>query len=109
MFDWHVQVERPAGFTGVRIFIWRKHPDGIREFLVEGGKVSKTIKDAILESKYNDLVFATIQSDEVADLLLATLQNSGFTLPKADHTAGKLEATERHLDDMRKLVFKEKK
>lgn len=108
MFDWHVQTDRPPGFAGVRIYIWRKLPNGDREFMVEGGKIAKTFKDEVALKTPSEVTFATLDDDQVADQLLAALQKGGFTLPKADHTAGKLEATERHLEDMRKLVFKDK-
>lgn len=109
MFEWVVKVHEPPGSQAVQIYVFRRLPQGDTEFLIEGGKTAKAVKDSIAMANMSELSFATFPNHELADMLLAVLQNSGFNLPKADHTAGKLEATERHLEDMRKLVFKEGK
>jgi hypothetical protein len=41
--------------------------------------------------------------------LLQALTDRGISLPDKNFAQGKLEATERHLEDMRRLVFEEPK
>lgn len=46
---------------------------------------------------------------DILPALQAALDNAGIEKPSESRVAGRLEATERHLADLQKLIFKEKK
>lgn len=78
--------------------------DGKQEFFVQDGEHYKT---CVVERGDAIKPFFTVPHDLLPDLLKA-LHNQGVKLPDKGHTEGKLEATSKHLEDMRALVFDRK-
>ena len=99
--DWEIKLkDRPAQYF-TDIFIFRR------------GSNNKTIlygikDDSIVEEKEFDLGESvpptiTIPTDLVPILLVA-ITKKGIKMPEESFTKGKLEATENHLGDLRKLL-----
>lgn len=85
--------------------------DGVGLYIVVGGKI-KTLK--------TPPVFSDIQENEIVNPLMFiprpgiqglvdSLWDCGYRPSKHEREVGALHATERHLEDMRKLVFEVKK
>lgn len=47
--------------------------------------------------------------DDMFMALVDAIHNNGYKPREGKYTEGKLEATEKHLDDMRKIVFEDMK
>lgn len=98
---WRVKfVERPEK-CGREMYIYRETQNGIREFFVfpEFTEV-RTIKDG--ECVPNGLYLSEDLFQKLVDSV-----HKDFKPSEGKYTEGKLEATEKHLKDMRKLVFKD--
>ena len=102
--EWQVRVDQQMGKTGYQIYIFRLVDMGVREFLVKGGTEAITVTNDKPRNT-EDLIFAELPDDSLAPLLLQALEKRGIPLPSKDYTHGKLEATEKHLEDMRRLAF----
>lgn len=106
MESWQAKLVYYPGRLEVGLYLFRRRDIGIREFLTNGGDVVVTVsRDK--PGNEEDLLFASLDEDQVK-ALQAAISEYGIKLPEASYTQGKLEATESHLTDMRKLVFKEK-
>jgi hypothetical protein len=83
------------------IYIFRRQGNKY-QILTQEGLIEKNEGDSIDEKPIMELTPEQLQafSDE--------LSNVGYK-PQKGFMEGKLEATEKHLEDMRKLVFKELK
>lgn len=69
---------------------------------VEGGPwVRKKLDPSVQEQ----VVPALSIPKELAGQLVKALMENGVTLPEASYTEGQLSATERHLEDLQKIVF----
>lgn len=107
MYNWKVLAQQEMGSESIRLYVFRKM-DGYTEFTTKGGTERQTVK-ASDPRDADKLWFGEFPNTEVAGLVLEAVQKIGVPLPSKDYTAGKLEATERHLEDLHQLVFKEKK
>lgn len=74
-----------------------------RVFLVNGGQTEWRVLEGTTLPDKQSIQFAFIKDPSA---LLEALIKGGVREPAKDYTVGKLEATEAHLKDMRKLVFK---
>jgi hypothetical protein len=93
--NWKVKIIDPGYKLTYDVFIFRDTCDGKTE-MVDGTIVirgDKPIKPSLELNKE--------QLQEFAD----SLNGMGIS-PRKEFIQGKLEATEKHLEDMRKLVFK---
>lgn len=102
MDNWEAQVVFNPGKICADIYLHRKRDFGVREFVLEGGKIVKSFKTS--EPKPNKLEFATLDDDQIR-ALMAAFDKYGIKRPEASYTQGKSEAMAEHLADMRKLVF----
>lgn len=112
----------------MNIYINRKLGTLLNEIFVFGGDDScqirtfLTVKDGQLQatrftyedSMATDIVkpMFTVQEGDLGEMIEAFMQlgsQRGIEKPSEAKNAGKLEATEKHLEDMRTLVFNEKK
>lgn len=97
MENWRVKIVDVGYKVSKEIFIFRRLPNGKTEILQEGG---------VITSDYGVAPKPTIELyPEMLQELANELSNSGFK-PKEGYMEGKLLATEKHLEDMRKIVFK---
>lgn len=68
------------------------------------------VKDILIEKVENDGLLAPQASvsisNQAAQVLMDDLWNSGLRPTEGTGSAGSLRATEKHLDDMRKIVSK---
>lgn len=95
MNDWIIQIlDNPAQLTR-RIYIFRKLSDNRIEML--GGEVLDS--QGVVSKPTLELLPEALQA--FADAL-----NELGIRPQKGFLEGKLEGTEKHLEDMRKLVFK---
>ena len=99
MEGWKATVQFIPGRLATALFVYRRLPDGRTEVVhgdtVETPEVEATMKPTL------ELM------PDMAQAILVALSESGVKLPEASFTEGKLEATEKHLEDMRNLVFKD--
>lgn len=98
--EWNVEINDNHATTFKNVWIYMRRPDGSDDILQSDGVTIKNIKHGAPMEPTMKL------SPETLEAFFNALSRKGFTPPKASHTEGKLEATERHLKDMRKLVFK---
>lgn len=97
-----IYIENSFDYAGAKIFITQER-DGKRflakpvniifEEMVEAGNVKPSI-----ELPYN-------VADEFLQALMQALNNKGIKPPEQSFLAGKLEATDLHLEDMRNVVY----
>jgi hypothetical protein len=95
--NWKVQILDSPGKAGKDIYIYCNNPDGTTDFLV-GNKIEK-IKELGVATDKCKLFLNTHILQELSD----ALNESGFK-PQKGYLEGKLEATERHLEDIRKVA-----
>jgi len=78
-----------------------------RARLGQGWAYMKPVEmDAVVDGLYTEPAF--VMSIDSAQLLIDELWNCGIRPTEGSGSAGALAATQRHLDDMRALVFKQK-
>lgn len=100
MENWIVKIVDPGYKITREIFIYRRAGIGKTEVLRSGGMV-ETIDTGVKPEPTLELFPETLQA------LANALAEVGIK-PQEGYLEGKLEATEKHLEDMRTLVFKKK-
>lgn len=101
--DWEVQIHNNPGYMKNVIYLWRRMPGGT-EFLTHKGEVV-TVQEGALD---RDVYFAEMDDEQLQQLANA-IANHGVRTTNDSKNEGLLEATNKHLEDMRKLVFKKGK
>ncbi len=96
------------GRIGKDIILYRYYGDSIQvvNFREDGVGVITTLEPG---GDYANPTIRTSQDADTEDIFQAFTeagQEFGIKRPDESFTAGKLEATERHLSDMRSIVFK---
>lgn len=83
---------------------WR---DGV-ELYIGSDDLRTRVKEILLERTEENVCVAPsfVLSNQNAQTLMDDLWNSGFRPTEGSGSAGALRATERHLEDMRTLVFR---
>ncbi len=101
--NWEARVVFNPGRITNSIYISRYRPGhgGVREFLRPDDMVVTQIPGKPL--KEEEIVFANLDDDQIRALVVA-FDKHGVKRPDAGFTEGKLEATEKHLEDMRSIV-----
>lgn len=109
---WEVHIRRPMDRLGGDLIIFRasisERKYQVMHFDRTGEGVAETIDagvDVPATMRFGD-------ESELRGVLAAfaeTAQQMGVKAPDESHNAGKLEATELHLEDMRRLVFEGKR
>lgn len=102
---WKCYVEFNPGMITNSVFLVRRKEFGVREFLLPDNTI-KTVKEG--ERIEDSLVFAQLDDDMIAALMQG-FDKHGVKPPEQSYTEGKLQATERHLEDMRMIVGHVKK
>ncbi len=105
--QYKVIIEYRPELMSTVVYVFMKAGDNHTQYITKGGETTVTV-ERHKESKDQELWFARIQDDSVLSVLAEALDKKGIQPPKRPFVEGKLEATEAHLADMRKLVFKEK-
>lgn len=99
--EWRVQIIQRPGIMTNRVFVFQRDQSGT-VFLTHDGNLERRI-DAIA-IKEEELYFADM-TDEQLHAFAQTLADRGVKTNKDSIAEGKLMATERHLEDMRNIVF----
>ena len=97
MNDWNIRIVDVGYKLEKDIYIFRQRFDGKAETL--NGEVF-TVGELGMKPTLS------LTNDQLRALTIE-IENQGIS-PTKEFTTGKLEATEKHLEDMRKLVFEEK-
>ena len=84
------------------VYVSRRLPGSIAEFIVKGGE--EAVLHDITSSNQPELHFARFEDEYIASLLVEALDTRGIKAPAQSFVEGKLQATENHLEDMRKLM-----
>ena len=102
--DWQVFVEYRPGMMSTFIYVSRRVTPGRVEFLIKGGDEARTIEqeDALKDEVY----FARFEDEFIGRLIVEALDKRGIKAPAQSYTEGKLQATQEHLQDLRKLIPK---
>ena len=102
--EWDCRVANNYDLRTFDIYFWRRVPGGAIEYLKSDGTIGKMKREGISTGETH---FARLEYEQGYALADSFRQ---MKLPGAvEQIAGELEATKFHLDDMRKLVFKDKK
>jgi len=97
-YEWKIKVNQPFNTMRAAILIYRITPTGETEMLEGGGKIKKYPADVAVEPSIEI-------NAELLPLLQQALQDTTqIKTENENKTQGKLEATERHLSDMRQLL-----
>ena len=99
MFDLRAKVNNPIWADCIELWFWQKNPDGTRS--VSNGVAMEVHKEGMLVTS-EPIRMSHIGAQELID----QLWQAGLRPSEGSGSAGSLAATERHLDDMRALVFK---
>lgn len=100
MEDWKIQIHDVGYKTSKELYIFRNIGGGKSEFMTEGNIVTVGHGEAYPKPTL-ELTTDMLQN------LANELDKRGFK-PQQGYLEGKLEATEKHLEDMRGLVLKKK-
>jgi len=103
--DWKVDVVYRPEYLGYVVYMSRKMPNG-QEFITKDGK-TEVLKPGDFIKSDKQYCFAILDPDQVQRLADA-FANKGIHTVNDNVNKGKLEATEKHLEDMRNIVFKGK-
>lgn len=108
--EWRINVASMPGRLHVAVSIWRDVHRGMIELMhiQEDGEV--TIQTISQDGQCSGSEVATmiIRGDEFEGIIQAFVaysRNKGFKDSNESFAEGKLKATEKHLEDMRTLVF----
>lgn len=108
---WEVHIRRPMDRLGGELTIFRaslsERKYQVMHFDNKGEGVAETIEagmDVPATMRFGD----ETELRGVLSAFVETAQQMGVKTPDESHNAGKLVATEKHLEDMRKLVFEDK-
>lgn len=102
--DWTVHVEYRPGIMATFIYVSRRRELGRIEFLVKGGDESQVVEDS--GAFKDEVYFARYEDDFIWRLLVEALDKRGVKAPAQSYVEGKLQATEAHLSDLRKMIPK---
>lgn len=101
MEGFKVQLKQLTGLLMWDVLIYQSLPNGDTELF-------NHLFEGTILPKYGAYVEPTFRIPEnVLPVLMEALSKNGVKLPEKAFIEGKLEATERHLEDMRTLVFQE--
>lgn len=100
MENWEARVVFRPDMMANAIYMTRSTGDG-REYLGRDGKRTLHKRAAVPK---DDPYLALLDEEQIAALGIA-INKSGYQAPNEHLIEGKLVATERHLEDMRRLVF----
>lgn len=106
--EWKVNISRPPGTLGGHVSIYRINSG---ERTIQVLSVEKGVLIGNTYKRGEPVEIPTFIIDDEMELrgIIAAFQEAGKALgvemPTESHSAGKLEATEKHLEDMRRLVF----
>lgn len=101
MDRWRIEAKERVYQTLTDIFIFRHGLDGQIDVLIPKG--TDSVEEKSLPSDAVIPPALTIHS-HLAPLLMDALKRNGTKLPDESYTAGKLQATESHLKDLRQLL-----
>lgn len=104
--DWKIHVEYRPGDMRTYVYVTRRQFDGPRQFLTKGGELvvtKESAKDAVDDA---ELHFLAVEEDYILSLLIEALDKRGVKAPAQSYIEGKFEATQAHLEDLRKLIPK---
>lgn len=101
MDNWRVDIEYRPGELSTFIYVsrWLGHE---RQFLTKGGEETVMVKKGDFRGEVH---FARYEDDMVGRLIVEALDKRGVKAPAQSFVQGKLEATEKHLEDMRTFAF----
>lgn len=94
--NWKIDIQNRVNQFITDIYIYRRAGEQIET--IEGNEYRQYSRGCIFPPSFS------ISSDLVP-LLAEAIAKSGVKLPDESFVKGKLEATEKHLSDMRKIVF----
>lgn len=100
--EWQARLIDSPGFDGARLYLYKKLDRQHSEFICEDGTIRTLSRDASPDKSY----FAHLQQGQLVALAEA-FANYGIKTPNDHKVEGLLEAKDQHLQDMRKLIFKE--
>ena len=104
-----IYIETQPYFNTIKVFAINRLSDGSSYIYLENGKlIEKTIDSSMVNTpdKYKPLIELPRQIfDEVVKEFKKYAENNGLNYEEENKTRGKLEATEKHLQDMRDIVF----
>lgn len=99
MDNFKVSIRNIPGSLSYDVFVWIKSFDGKITSIVDGGKRQETKDIGEIMKPFCFL------NPHLLQPLTDALSKLGY-VPKAGFLEGKIEAQEKHLEDMRTLVFK---
>lgn len=101
-YDWQVFIEYRPGVISTFIYVCRKIDERKAEYIIKGGEERKIID--LASAVQEDVHFARYEDDLIGSLIVEALDKRGIKAPSQSFIAGKLEATENHLQDLRTLT-----
>lgn len=102
--EWRVRIYEDPNYETFSFFMASTSPGDVRMYVsdVSGGKVTQEIK------KEGDAIKPCMTLTKgMMQALFTALQGQGMKPVEQSFVEGKFEATKEHLEDMRKLVFKD--
>lgn len=103
--EWKAIVEFDPGMITNSVYLFRDREYRSREYMASNFEIHTVKEGERLDRE--KIRFAMLDDDQLQALLQA-FDKFGVKRPDAGFVEGKLEATEAHLSDMRKLVLKER-
>lgn len=98
MNPWEISIQRLPGRTTLALYIFRRGHNGKTE-VVQGNDTIVTFDEG------QDFEPTITLFPEMLSVLMKELSEYGVRLPEQSFIEGKLYATDKHLEDMRRLVF----
>lgn len=100
---WQVMVRYEFDRLGYGLYIYRKNFDGTIDYKTPGGDVQVKVHG---KPTTKPLFMCIFEDTEQLTQLIEQAERQGVRAPSTHTALGKLQATEKHLEDMRDLVFK---
>ena len=98
--EWQVRIQYEIGMIGYALYMYRKNYDGTVDYKTLSGDIK------VAQNKKVDkpLYLFVFESRSQLRQLMEQAEKQGVQAPSTDNALGRLEATERHLQDLRLLI-----
>ena len=99
-YDWQIAIQWEMAMIGYGLYIFRKNSDGTVDYKTAEGDVR--VRQGERADKY--LYMCLFEDTAQLTQLIEQAEKQGVQAPSTATALGKLEATERHLQDLRLLI-----
>jgi DNA-binding LacI/PurR family transcriptional regulator len=105
--EWRCFVEYRPSVVGTFLYVCQRLDSTHTQFLIKGGEKIVTVDPS--SHPKEDVYYARFEDAYIGQLIVEALDKHGIKAPAQSFVEGKLQATEKHLEDMRSIVGHDQK